>query len=77
MLSEGIVPSNIHEGYLARLLFRRVFRLLRSLSMTPDQLLDIIDLQANYWSADFPHVKSMQNEIVEMLKVEQESLKTP
>ena len=72
MLSEGIVPSNIHEGYLARLLFRRVFRLLRSLSMTPDQLLDIIDLQANYWSADFPHVKSMQNEIVEMLKVEQE-----
>ena len=24
MLSEGIVPSNIHEGYLARLLFRRV-----------------------------------------------------
>jgi alanyl-tRNA synthetase len=26
MLSEGVVPSNIQEGYLARLLFRRVYR---------------------------------------------------
>ena len=72
MLSEGIVPSNIHEGYLARLLFRRVYRLVRSLEMKPDQLFDIMNLQADYWSADFPHVKSMQREIMEMLKVEQE-----
>lgn len=72
MLSEGVVPSNIQEGYLARLLFRRVYRLIRSLNMNPDGLYDIIDLQVNYWSKDFPQIKEMRNEIVEMLKVEEE-----
>ncbi|HIJ09102.1 TPA: alanine--tRNA ligase [Candidatus Bathyarchaeota archaeon] len=72
MLSEGIVPSNIHEGYLARLLFRRVYRLLLSLNLKPEQLFDIIDLQVKQWSPDFPHIKSMQNEILEMLKVEKD-----
>src|SRR3990172_11274530 len=72
MLSEGIVPSNIHEGYLARLLFRRVYRLIRSLNMNPEQLYDIVDLQVDYWSGDFPQVRAMRNEILEMLKVEEE-----
>ena len=72
ILSEGVVPSNIHEGYLARLLFRRVYRLMRSLNISPDQLYNIADLQIDYWSRDFPHIKAMQKEILEMLKVEEE-----
>ena len=72
MLSEGVVPSNIQEGYLARLLFRRVYRLMRSLNMKPDNLYDIIDMQADYWSKDFPQLKEMQSEIIEMLKMEEE-----
>jgi alanyl-tRNA synthetase len=48
ILSEGVVPSNIHEGYLARLLFRRVYRLMRALNMNPDQLYDIVEMQINY-----------------------------
>ncbi len=71
MLSEGIVPSNIHEGYLARLLFRRVYRLLKMLNIS-DKLYDIVDMQVDYWSKDYPHIKSMRNEIMEMLKVEKE-----
>jgi alanyl-tRNA synthetase len=72
MLSEGVVPSNIQEGYLARLLFRRVYRLMRTLNMEPAKLYDIVDMQVDYWSKDFPHIKTMRNEIVEMLKVEEE-----
>jgi alanyl-tRNA synthetase len=72
MLSEGIVPSNIHEGYLARLLFRRVYRLLRSLNMDVERLYDIVDMQIDYWSKDYPHIKTMRDEILEMLKVEEE-----
>ncbi len=75
MLSEGVVPSNIQEGYLARLLFRRVYRLMRTLNMEPAKLYDIIDMQADYWRKDFPQIKEMQNEIVEMLKVEEEKFK--
>ena len=72
MLSEGVVPSNIQEGYLARLLFRRVYRLMRTLNIEPAKLYDIIDMQAEYWGKDFPRIKEMQNEIIEMLKVEEE-----
>src|SRR5450759_5595565 len=72
MLSEGVVPSNIQEGYLARLMFRRVYRLMRTLNMEPAKLYDIIDMQADYWAKDFPHIKAIQNEIIEMQKVRQE-----
>jgi alanyl-tRNA synthetase len=72
MLSEGVVPSNIQEGYLARLLFRRVYRLMRTLNMDPAKLYDIVEMQADYWGKDFPRIKDMQNEINEMLKVEEE-----
>ncbi len=72
MLSEGVVPSNIQEGYLARLLFRRAYRLMRGLNMEPEKIYDIIDLQVGHWGKDFPQIKEMQSEIVEMLKVEQE-----
>jgi alanyl-tRNA synthetase len=71
ILSEGIVPSNIHEGYLARLLFRRVYRLLKMLGMS-ERLYDVVDMQVDFWSKDYPHIKSMRNEIMEMLKVEEE-----
>jgi len=71
LLSEGIVPSNIQEGYLARLLFRRTYRLLKSLGIL-DRLHDIVEMQVNYWGDDFPQLKAMRNEILEMLKVEAE-----
>ena len=60
MLSEGVVPSNIQEGYLARLLFRRVYRLMRTLNIEPAKLYDIIDMQVDYWGKDFPQIKAMQ-----------------
>jgi len=71
ILSEGVVPSNIQEGYLARLLFRRIYRLLRMLGIS-DKLYDIMDLQINFWSKDYPHLCEMRNEIMEILKVEEE-----
>ncbi len=74
ILSEGVVPSNIQEGYLARLLFRRIYRLLRMLDIS-DRLYDIVDLQINRWSKDYPHLKEMRNEIMEMLSVEEEKFR--
>jgi alanyl-tRNA synthetase len=70
ILSEGVVASNIQEGYLARLVFRRVYRLLRILNIS-DKLYDIVDMQINMWSKDYPHLKEMRNEIMEMLSVEE------
>ncbi len=74
ILSEGVVPSNIQEGYLARLLFRRIYRLLRMLGI-PDRLYDIFDLQIDFWSSDYPHLREMRKEIMEILAVEEEKYK--
>jgi alanyl-tRNA synthetase len=71
MLAEGVVPSNVAEGYLTRLMIRRTYRLLRALGIE-DKLFDIVDRQISYWSKDFPHLKEMRDEIITMLKVEQE-----
>jgi alanyl-tRNA synthetase len=71
MLAEGIVPSNVKEGYLARLLLRRTYRLLRPLGIE-DKLMDIVDLQINHWAKDFPQVKEMREEIIKALDVEKE-----
>ena len=71
ILSEGVVPSNIQEGYLARLLFRRIYRLLKILGI-PEGLYDIVDMQVDYWADDFPRLREMRDEIFEMLKVEEE-----
>ncbi|XES78097.1 MAG: alanine--tRNA ligase [Candidatus Bathyarchaeia archaeon] len=72
MLSEGVVPSNIQEGYLARLLFRRAYRLALGLNMDIDRLFDVVDLQVALWGKDFPQIKTMHGEIIEMLKMEKE-----
>jgi len=69
LLAEGVVPSNVREGYLTRLLIRRTYRLLRGLSIE-NRLTDIIDMQIERWSKDFPHLKDMRDEILALLSVE-------
>ncbi len=71
MLAEGVVPSNVQEGYLARLMIRRTYKLLRALTIE-DKLPDIIDLQVVYWSEDYPHLLEMRDEIMQILSVEKE-----
>jgi alanyl-tRNA synthetase len=71
LLAEGVVPSNVREGYLTRLLIRRTYRLLRNLSIE-DRLADIIDVQIGLWAKDFPHLRDMRDEILELLAVERE-----
>lgn len=71
LLSEGIVPSNMQEGYLARLLARRSYRILRALGIE-ESFLNILDKQIIYWSDSFPNLKLMRDEIIEELTVEQD-----
>ncbi|MFP3984812.1 MAG: alanine--tRNA ligase [Candidatus Bathyarchaeia archaeon] len=71
MLAEGVVPSNVQEGYLTRLLIRRTYRLLKILGIE-NKLDYIIDLQIDEWSKDFPHLKEMRGEILEILSVEKQ-----
>ncbi|UCG45652.1 MAG: alanine--tRNA ligase, partial [Candidatus Bathyarchaeota archaeon] len=69
MLAEGVVPSNVREGYLTRLVIRRTYRLLKTLAIT-EKLPKIIERQIELWARDFPLLKEMQGEILEILSVE-------
>lgn len=69
LLSEGVVPSNVGEGYLTRLLLRRIMRMLRSLRIE-EKLEDIIEAQILFWSKDFPALKEARSYIFEILDIE-------
>lgn len=71
ILAEGVVPSNVREGYLARLLLRRTYRLLRMLGIE-ERLLDIVDLQIDYWLQGFPHLMETRDKILEVLSIERD-----
>jgi alanyl-tRNA synthetase len=69
MLAEGVVPSNVKAGYLARLITRRTYRLLRLLGIE-DKLADIVEMQIDYWSQDFPNLEVARREILEAIEIE-------
>ena len=71
MLAESVVPSNVEEGYLARLIIRRTYRLLKVLGIE-DKLAEIVDMQIKAYAKDFPHLRRMRDEIQTMLAVERE-----
>ena len=66
IIAEGVVPSNVKTGYLARLLIRRAFRLLKQVG-AEENLLELVDLQINFWKKDFPHLEEMRDEVLEIV----------
>ncbi len=74
LLSEGVVPSNVEEGYLTRLLIRRTYRMLRQLGIE-DRMPEILDAQVDYWGDDFQQLKDMRREIAEAIKSEESKYK--
>ena len=71
MLADGVVPSNVREGYLARLLIRRTYRLLRALG-TEEALLDLVAAQVELWGRDYPKIKAAEDYIMEIVELESE-----
>ncbi|MBI4393720.1 MAG: alanine--tRNA ligase [Euryarchaeota archaeon] len=71
MLGDGIVPSNVKEGYLARLLIRRTLRLLDELGLDLT-LAELIGEQLDSLSGDFPELSQARETILEMCTLEAE-----
>lgn len=71
MLGDGIVPSNVKAGYLARLIIRRSLRFIKKLE-TKKSLKDLVFMQLDLLQADFPSLKDSKQEIGEVLEIETE-----
>jgi alanyl-tRNA synthetase len=69
LLADGVVPSNVGEGYLARLIIRRAGRFARQLGIFAD-LPSIVEAQIKLWGGDFRTLREMRSEIIEGLENE-------
>lgn len=76
MLSDGIIPSNTGEGYLARLVIRRLLRNMIKLGVDyhrlNETLAELVDKQIEYWRGDYIYGKFMDHRehILELLDIE-------
>ncbi len=71
MLSDGVVPSNVRQGYFARLLVRRSLREMSQLGLQ-GKLSEIVAMQVDQFSKDFPDLKENRDEILKLVDVEQD-----
>jgi alanyl-tRNA synthetase len=69
MLGDGIVPSNVKAGYLARLIIRRSLRFIEKIQFK-NSLKDIVFMQLDLLDKDFPSLKKHKKQIGEMLDIE-------
>ncbi len=69
LLSDGVVPSNAGEGYLARLVLRRIFRLLRTFNRF-DVVKDLFAEQISFWRVLYPNVSRAAEYVFEVVESE-------
>jgi len=70
MLSDGIVPSNSGEGYLARLVLRRIFRLLTQLGFDLSEAYVLFDKQIKFWGDMYEQLRGRESYVEDVLRHE-------
>jgi len=69
MLGDGIVPSNVKSGYLARLIIRRSLRFIDQIKLDKS-LRDIVELHLDLLEKKFLSLKENKKQIGEILDIE-------
>ncbi|WBF07953.1 alanine--tRNA ligase [Methanothermobacter thermautotrophicus] len=70
MLADGVIPSNVKEGYLARLIIRRTLRLMKDLGMK-ESLKDIMNIQVEFLEGHYPEIRSHHEHILNIIDLEE------
>ena len=71
MFADGIIPSNVKEGYLARLVLRRTIRFMKELDMK-ESLSDVMKIQLDFLTKFYPEIKESQDHIMNIINLEEE-----
>jgi len=71
LLADGIVPSNVGEGYLGRLVIRKLLRIMKLLNIDIT-LEELIEDQISLLSKSFPHLVKEKDRIIEIVNIERE-----
>ena len=75
MLADGIIPSNVKEGYLARLVLRRTIRFMKDLNMK-ESLADVMAIQLDFLSKFYPEIRNSEQHIMNIIALEEERYAT-
>ena len=75
MLADGIIPSNVKEGYLARLVLRRTIRFMKELNMK-ESLKEIMEIQLEFLTKFYPEIEDSKNHIMNIISLEEERYQT-
>ena len=70
MIADGVIPSNVKEGYLARLVLRRTIRFMKDLKLH-ESLGDIMRIQLDFLSVTYPEIKKQQTHILNVVNLEE------
>ena len=70
LIKDGAIPSNVKEGYLTRMLIRRILKILDEYGFEYDFIYSIMDRQRKYWSKDFNELNDFDGIIDEILSLE-------
>jgi alanyl-tRNA synthetase len=71
MLNDGVVPSNVREGYFARMLVRRALRSIRSLDLDI-RLSEAVSRQIDHFQDIFPELPDNKEDILNLVQVEED-----
>lgn len=75
MLADGIIPSNVKEGYLARLVLRRTVKYMNELGLN-ESLSDLMKIQLDFLSQTYPEIKDNAKHILNITDLEEERYHT-
>ena len=75
MLADGIIPSNVKEGYLARLVLRRTIRFMKELDMK-ESLAEVMEIQLDFLSKFYPEIRDSEEHIMNIITLEEERYAT-
>ncbi len=75
MLSDGIIPSNVKEGYLARLILRRTVKYMNELGLN-ESLSDLMKIQIDELSKTYPEIAENRQHILNITDLEEERYHT-
>ncbi|HTX61349.1 MAG TPA: alanine--tRNA ligase, partial [Methanobacterium sp.] len=70
MLADGVVPSNVKDGYLARLILRRTIRFMKELDLD-ESLEDMMRIQLDFLKESYPEIKEHEEHINSIINLEQ------
>ena len=70
MLADGVIPSNVKEGYLARLVLRRTIRFMKELGLK-ESLREVMEIQMDFLSQTYPEIRNHQEHVLRVMDLEE------